>query len=100
MGFISEEERKDLDLLREVRNAFAHAWRPITFTNELIIGHIASLKCAMGHSPDDLMPRSPLTAAFAGSQDPNRLKFIEGCRKMSLAILNSADTRRSRLPLR
>jgi hypothetical protein len=90
MGFISEEERKDLDRLREVRNAFAHALRPITFTNELIIGHTAALKCAMGHSPDDLMPRSPLAAAVAGiSQDPNRLKFIEGCRKMSLAILNS-----------
>ena len=91
MGFISEEERKDLDLLREVRNAFAHALRPITFTNELIIGHIAAFKCAMGHSPDDLIPISPLAAVIAGvSPDPNRRKFIEGCRKMSLAILKSA----------
>jgi DNA-binding MltR family transcriptional regulator len=88
MGLIEDIERDDLDKLREIRNLFAHAMRPVTFDTDQVQERIYALKSAAGHSPDDLVPVSPLASALLGrSTNPHRLNFIEACRKLSSMIL-------------
>ena len=93
MGFISENEKNDLDKVRQIRNAFAHILRPITFKTEQIADLIDALHAAKGHpSPliNDLHEGS-LAAMIEGYVVDNhhRLKFIDACRKLSLQILKA-----------
>jgi DNA-binding MltR family transcriptional regulator len=88
MRIIEDIERDDLDKIREIRNLFAHAMRPVTFNSDAVVMRIAALKSAQGHPPEDLEPLSPLAAALLGRSDnPNRLRFIVACRKLSSMIL-------------
>ena len=43
LELITKEEKRTLDIIRRIRNAFAHAIRPITFENDLIKAACESL---------------------------------------------------------
>src|SRR5690606_9400320 len=43
LGLITSTERHDLNLIREIRNEFAHAEHGITFENSRIVGLCSSL---------------------------------------------------------
>jgi hypothetical protein len=88
MRIIEDIERDDLDRIREIRNVFAHAMRPLTFDSDAIVMRINLLKSAQGWPPEDLEPPSPLAAAMSGRSDnPSRLRFMVACRKLSSMLL-------------
>jgi len=43
LGLITKDQFSDLECLRKVRNDFAHAWRPLDFTQARIAGHVATM---------------------------------------------------------
>lgn len=43
LGLISQEQYRDLEHLRKIRNEFAHDWRPISLTARTVVGHVAGL---------------------------------------------------------
>jgi hypothetical protein len=87
MGIIVADAAYDLNAIRRVRNAFAHAPKPIEFSTEEIQIEIDSLRCIESL---ELSPVSELAATLAGtSADPIRRKFIAACRELGLALLNT-----------
>lgn len=43
LGLISQEQYRDLEHLRKIRNEFAHDWRPMSLTARTVVGHVAGL---------------------------------------------------------
>ncbi|KPW95552.1 MULTISPECIES: MltR family transcriptional regulator [Pseudomonas syringae group] len=44
IGLISKGQFNDLQHLREIRNKFSHTWKPISFTDPSVAGHILGLR--------------------------------------------------------
>jgi hypothetical protein len=64
LGKISKVERRDLDLLRKIRNEFAHSANAIGFENEKI--KIQCGKLLFSYHDKDHRPRGHFTAAVLG----------------------------------
>ena len=43
LGLVTTHQQADLDLLRRIRNEFAHNWEPISFSDRKISAHISAL---------------------------------------------------------
>lgn len=43
LGLISNEQYRDLEHLRKIRNEFAHHWRPVDLSSTSVAGHVAGL---------------------------------------------------------
>lgn len=57
LGLVTTEQFEDLEHLRKIRNEFSHTWKPLSFADEPIAGHIS----AINHSPaDDEFPATPI----------------------------------------
>jgi len=95
LRIIESPERDDLDWIREIRNVFAHAVRPITFSNPLVMDRVLKMNCAAGHSPRDLDRENAKSSIE--EIDHIRSKFIDGCRKLSEQILTTAISLRPSL---
>jgi hypothetical protein len=65
LGLVSLKEKQALDAIRRIRNAFAHAIRPIDFENE----HVAKA-CAT-------LPHYDLTQKELKKLSPHRAKYIK-----------------------
>lgn len=79
MGLITDTESDDLSLVREMRNAFAHTVKPITFTTPQIA--------------EKLLKLSQTDAIFGNiERDPSlyRAAFIYACRDISLTLIRVA----------
>jgi DNA-binding MltR family transcriptional regulator len=89
MGFITDPEKDDLNNLREIRNAFAHTLRPITFKTEQIASRIDMLHAARGHSNYEEYTSDSSIAGMitAYAENQYRVKFVDACRKLSLQML-------------
>ena len=93
MGLITADQCHDLNIIRTVRNAFAHAPRPIEFSTEEIRTEIGNLRCIKNFK---LPPLPDLAVTLAGmSNDPIRRKFIAAGREIGLALLKTIPPRRS-----
>jgi DNA-binding MltR family transcriptional regulator len=97
MGFIALIEKDDLDRLRQIRDAFAHTVRPISFETVEIATLIDALRSSQGHSPhepttDDAPSLAKLIAAYI-TENPHRVKFVDACRKLSLQMLQAGRRR-------
>lgn len=44
LGLISKAQFKDLQHLREIRNKFSHTWKPISFNDTSVAGHILGIR--------------------------------------------------------
>lgn len=64
LGKISKIERRDLDLLRKIRNEFAHSADAITFENEKISNQCREL--SFTYHEKDTRPRNHFTASCLG----------------------------------
>ena len=72
IGLISSETRRNLDIIRHLRNAFAHAMRPISFDTK----EVADL-CAMLRPPS---PLPPTTGTHADAENPTpRQRYQHTC---------------------
>lgn len=93
LGIITDFEKSDLDGIRKIRNAFAHAVRPISFKTEQIASLIDGLNAAKGFRADasDDSSVTPLAKAIAGYivDNPHRVKFSDACRKLSVMVLRA-----------
>lgn len=49
LGLITKEQFTDLEHLRKIRNDFSHTWRPITFSDQRITGHIKAINYSHIH---------------------------------------------------
>lgn len=63
LALISPSVRKDLHLLRKIRNDFAHTAKPLQFTEHRIKSRCEELKCA-GMPPKDDNPRTKFNRAM------------------------------------
>lgn len=89
MGIIDDDTCHDLNIIRRVRNVFAHAPRPIIFATQEVSREISRIKCTADRTYE---ARRPLVNALAGLTDePVRERFIESCRELGLALLRSAN---------
>jgi len=52
LGFISRSERDDLNIIRRIRNAFAHSVANISFDNKLVADECRKLKNYKNPNPD------------------------------------------------
>lgn len=43
LGLLTPAQQENLDRLRRIRNAFAHAWEPVSFSDQRLASHIAAL---------------------------------------------------------
>ena len=43
LGFLDDEERTELNIIRKIRNDFAHSWRTLTFTTASIKDRVRNL---------------------------------------------------------
>jgi DNA-binding MltR family transcriptional regulator len=83
LGVISKDTRGDLDILRNVRNEFAHSPRPIDFYTPEISDRIENLKCIKRKKYIKLKrPAQMLGVKF----DPVREKFTDACELLSLQL--------------
>lgn len=48
LGILSPESRSQIDLIRKVRNKFAHTFEPITFDDPLVAKHVDEMTIAFG----------------------------------------------------
>ena len=64
LGKISRVERRDLDLIRKIRNDFAHNYDPIDFEKEDIRARCEEL--SFSYHDKDHRPRGHFTAACMG----------------------------------
>lgn len=69
-GFISKMERDDLNVLRTIRNDFAHSVRPMTLADDDVVARVRSLRM-----PPEL--GFPLEV-FQKMARPDRIHFVTG----------------------
>lgn len=88
MNIIDDSVLHDLNIIRRVRNAFAHAPKPISFSTNEVKHEILKLQCTahLTISDTSIMANSLLGA----THDPMRDRFIVACRDIALLILASA----------
>lgn len=43
LGLIQENEFKEINLIRKIRNEFGHGWEPLTFNSEVVAVHVKKL---------------------------------------------------------
>lgn len=55
MGLINEEQFKDLECLRKIRNEFAHSWEPVSLSQENLTSHARNLSFSFLH---DVFPET------------------------------------------
>lgn len=82
MGLIGEKAAIDLDIIRDIRNQFAHALLSLSFNNELIAAECERLS---DYDPDTKMDNS-------GVSRP-RLRYESACWEISLAIMDKGNER-------
>jgi DNA-binding MltR family transcriptional regulator len=76
LGLISNNTKRDLHLLRKIRNEFAHSAKPLEFTNSAINSRCGELSCAE-HIPKTATPRTLF----------NRSMMV-ACQEMALTLIN------------
>ncbi|AWG83697.1 MltR family transcriptional regulator [Vibrio parahaemolyticus] len=77
LSYITEDEKKDLECIRKIRNEFAHSWRKVSFEDTKVVAQCKNLI----HCDEDL--KSPLSHLYR----PPREQFNIGCTKLSHALL-------------
>ena len=73
LALVSSASRNNLHCIRRIRNAFAHAPRPIAFTTEEVSQECSKL-------------RSIKTGRTLSTKRPERIKFILVCSELSIFI--------------
>ncbi|MNV42121.1 hypothetical protein D3C71_1337810 [compost metagenome] len=82
LGLIGKSARRDLHLIRKIRNAFGHTYRPLSFADQDISNRCRELTYTL--RPDTDPPRKHFVSAAVGA----------------LAIIHSAMHKRERITLR
>ena len=103
LAIISPDERDDLEAVRQIRNAFAHTLRPISFKTEQVATLVNTLHTAKSWraaTTEEGREPNPLALALIGyvNANPERLKFVHACRKLSLLLLRAFRHRRKLSP--
>jgi DNA-binding MltR family transcriptional regulator len=62
-GFISKNVYRDIDYIRQIRNAFAHNPEEVTFANQRVKDWCAQLRHYMVTKPDSNLPRAQFIVA-------------------------------------
>ena len=85
--------RDDLNLIREIRNAFAHSRIPITFISPEVADACTHLK--IPDDPSSSIPQGLLAQLSEGgrstSKDDPRLRFITACHAISYRMILTRD---------
>ena len=85
MRIIDDDALHDLNIIRRVRNAFAHAARPINFSTEEITNECSGFRTVVNETEN---PGSKLPYIIDKlSDDPVRLRFTLTCRTLSHTIV-------------
>lgn len=64
LGLISKGQFDDLQHLREIRNKFSHTWKPITFEDPSVAGHIKAIRFSRLMTTYPEGPQQKLLTAF------------------------------------
>jgi len=80
LGLISDNTKRDLHLLRKIRNEFAHSAKPLEFTNSAINSRCGELSCTE-QIPKTASPRTLF----------NRSMMV-ACQEMALTLINLKHT--------
>jgi hypothetical protein len=78
---VSDETRRNLDIIRRIRNAFAHAIVPISFETQQVVGACELLKI-----PPSLPPTSGPVPSLAG-EAPARFQYRAACETIGHNLL-------------
>jgi len=89
MGIIDDDVCHDLNIIRNVRNAFAHAPSPIEFYTEEIESEVKNLRCVKGKEFPPIPSRGLAEDPRWPGQDPIRQRFIAACRELGHLILTT-----------
>lgn len=61
LGLITDNEKQDIDIIRAIRNAFAHQEHGLSFESSKIAGLCSSLLSRLSGSLEETMPYTPRT---------------------------------------
>lgn len=64
LGLITAEQFDNLELMRKIRNEFAHSWKGVSFKNQKIASYIAALHFDRGTTRMPSSPQEKAAAAF------------------------------------
>lgn len=64
LGLISRGQFNDLQHLREIRNKFSHTWKPISFTDPSVAGHILGLRFGRSNQKYPDTPQRKVLGTF------------------------------------
>jgi hypothetical protein len=81
MGLIHDENRSDLNIIRNVRNAFAHSIKDIDFHHPLI-----KKECRKFRHP------IVLARTIVGAVDELKTRYVEACHVLATNFIDRAET--------
>jgi DNA-binding MltR family transcriptional regulator len=87
MGLIDEESKRQLNTIRNIRNTFAHSYKPVTFETQSVIDSCLSFKIKDEDFPD----LSGLEAGLAA-----RLRYLAAVFTESLALQRKINAKMNR----
>jgi hypothetical protein len=89
MALIGPETRRDLDLIRLLRNDFAHSQKPIKFNVPEVAAVCAELRCPDWQGVTVALGPLDIAAvrAWIGDTNPPRDRYITACRTLSNRML-------------
>ena len=66
LGLITDEQFSDLEHLRKIRNAYAHTWKRLSFSDQAIAARIAALSFPASHDdfPETLRDKATQSLSF------------------------------------
>lgn len=80
LGFFMEIVRKDLDLIRQIRNEFAHSLSPINFDSLQIMKKIDGLGYVDLLAKEARFDPTAIDVKQEANDSPNRYKYVHTCR--------------------